>query len=685
MVRRQTSRIIIIGFTVTLAALLVLWSYTSLAADINNSLTAGPDPAHPNQTVVLTGRNFESDELVGIWVTYPNFKVYPVAEIRADGDGNFTLTYLPNFVGEPSGQYVYTALGHSTQRQVYAYLQVETSLVAPAPSGGFTGLSVSPNAAEQLGTVTLLGQGYKGNEKVSVWVTYPDFSVDKIDVVKADGDGNFSITYTPQFRGDGEYIFTAQGNSSSRTFYAELQLGPLLLPTAVPEPTSTPAPVPPADGTRLGINPATVAQRQPVTLTGTGFSGNAKVSIWVTFPQESRVETIDQITTDSNGNFSLTITPSFFDDPAAPTGQYIYTALDTFSGRQVYASLQYGAPQPLPALPGTGVDEADLTTNAVSDVTANSTNLAETALIASPALARQNDTVTIEGRGFTPNEMVAIWITYPNFEVYSVAEIATDGDGNFTYPYVLDFLSSTFTPTGKYTYTAHGKTSGREVYADIQVEVPPAPATSSAIDITIEPGWDGQGSFFTIRGANYGTEEPLALWLRYPDNTVQDLGQIEAGPTGIFEYTLWTAGVPTGRYAFTAYGLRTGLNGIAEFDVVVSDLTFAAGSANLHIRPTGDDQRSYAIFEGSGFQPGEPVSIWVTLPDNSTLAIGDVQASENGAFVASLYLGEQEPVGLRTYTAYGNFSGLRAIADYTLVAGGSETFQTLGIDTELRP
>jgi hypothetical protein len=295
---------------------------------------------------------------------------------------------------------------------------------------------------------------------------------------------------------------------------------------------------------------------------------------------------------------------------------------------------------------------------------------AAASLTASPASPRQNDTVTLVGGGFSPGEKVSVWITYPDFTVYGVDEIEVNGDGTFSYPYLPDFLSAVDTPTGRYTYTAFGQSSGREVYATIDVAIGRAPGTSTGVTMTVTPRRDSQGSYYAFSGAGYGPEEEIGLWLRYPDNHVEDLGRVTTGPSGHLEYLLYVGGAPVGHYAFTAYGLRTGANGIAEFDLRVDDLTDAAGKASLRVSPTPDNQRSYAIFEGYGYQPSEIVTIWVTLPDYSTLWVGDVQASDGGAFVATLYLSEQEPVGKRTYTAYGNISGMRAIADYVLTPGG---------------
>jgi len=299
-----------------------------------------------------------------------------------------------------------------------------------------------------------------------------------------------------------------------------------------------------------------------------------------------------------------------------------------------------------------------------------SSSASSASLSASPAAPRQNETVTLTGAGFTPGELVSVWITYPDYRVFGVAELQTNGDGAFSYPYLPDFLGASFTPTGAYTYTARGQESGREVYASISVAIGAAPGPSAGVTLTAEPGRDQQGSYFVFRGSGYSSGEEVALWLRYPNNTVFDMGRTVAGPAGAIEYQLDVSGAPVGRYALTARGLAGGGNGIAEFDVQVADLTVATGVASLRVSASPDNQRSYATFDGSGFQPGEIVTIWVTLPDFSTMWIGDVAIDEGGGFAATLYLSEQEPVGRRTYTAFGNTSGLRAVADYTLTPGG---------------
>ncbi|MBC8078079.1 MAG: hypothetical protein H7Y32_18525, partial [Chloroflexales bacterium] len=108
-------------------------------------------------------------------------------------------------------------------------------------------------------------------------------------------------------------------------------------------------------------------------------------------------------------------------------------------------------------------------------------------LSVTPEAARQNDTVTLIGRAFTPGELVSLWITYPDYRVFGVAELTANGDGSFDFPYVPDFLGAEFTPVGRYVYTARGQQSGREVYAALNVAIGNGPGTSGGVSVSASP------------------------------------------------------------------------------------------------------------------------------------------------------------------------------------------------------
>ena len=290
-------------------------------------------------------------------------------------------------------------------------------------------------------------------------------------------------------------------------------------------------------------------------------------------------------------------------------------------------------------------------------------------LSVTPEAARQNDTVTLTGKAFAPGETVSVWITYPDYRVFGVAEVTANDDGNFDYPYLPDFLGAEFTPVGRYVYTAHGKDSGREVYAALNVAIGSAPGITGGTSVSASPGKAKQGSTFAISGGGFRAGETLAVWLRYPDGTVEDHGTLDASDSGSFQYNLEVGGAPVGRYAFTARGLDSDRNGIAEFELTLGDELKPEGAANLSVSPTADKQRNYADFAGGGFSDSEIISVWATLPDGSTEYVGDVKADDGGAFLAELYVSEQEPTGAYVYTAYGNNSERRATARFTLKPG----------------
>ncbi len=290
-------------------------------------------------------------------------------------------------------------------------------------------------------------------------------------------------------------------------------------------------------------------------------------------------------------------------------------------------------------------------------------------LTVSPAVARQNTTVTLSGSGFLPGETASIWITYPDYTVYGVAVVTIDEQGRFNHPYLFDFLGATFTPTGRYTYTARGWQSGREAYASLEVEIAPAPGVTAGVQLTVDKPAQAQGATFAFSGSGYQPGEQVALWLRYPNNAVADLGTQTADRQGRIGLAIASNGIPVGRYALTARGLQSGGNGIADFEVVAGDTLRPRGTATLTVGPGSSQQRSAVSLQGSGFLPGEVITVWATLPDYSTEWLGDVTAAGDGSFTAELYLSEQDPAGRYAISAFGNRSERRAVAEYTLLPG----------------
>jgi hypothetical protein len=290
-------------------------------------------------------------------------------------------------------------------------------------------------------------------------------------------------------------------------------------------------------------------------------------------------------------------------------------------------------------------------------------------LTVSPTVARQNTTVTLSGTGFLPAETVSIWITYPDYRVYGVTVIQTDEQGRFNHPYLPDFLGATFTPTGRYVYTARGWQSGREAYASLEVDIAPAPGASPAVQLTVNQSAQTQGNTFVFTGSGYRPGERIALWLRYPNNAIADLGTQVADAQGRISLAMLSNHIPVGRYALTARGLQSGGNGIVDFEVLVGDTLKTRGTGQLSVATGSGPQRQAIRLNGSGFLVSEVITLWATLPDYATEWLGDVTADADGTFTIEVYLSEQDPVGRYTFSAYGNSSERRAVVEYTLLPG----------------
>lgn len=82
-------------------------------------------------------------------------------------------------------------------------------------------------------------------------------------------------------------------------------------------------------------------------------------------------------------------------------------------------------------------------------------------------------------------------------------------------------------------------------------------------------------------------------------------------------------------------------------------------------------QLESVVIAGAGFEPGELIGLWVTLPDGSVVGIDDddLEADDDGAFAVELGLGGGLPVGLHRFSARGQTSGNGAIVPFYLMPG----------------
>lgn len=97
-------------------------------------------------------------------------------------------------------------------------------------------------------------------------------------------------------------------------------------------------------------------------------------------------------------------------------------------------------------------------------------------------------------------------------------------------------------------------------------------------------------------------------------------------------------------------------------------------------------QLETVVVAGIGFDAGELIGLWLTLPDGSVVGIDndDLQADADGAFAVELGLGSGLPVGLHRFSARGQTSGNGSIVPFYLMPGQGPTV-TAGTQLNFSP
>ncbi|WP_162231104.1 choice-of-anchor G family protein, partial [Leucobacter musarum] len=452
------------------SANLQLGSSTVISAEAEATLAASPNPVEQGGVVTLTGGGFTAGE--DVTVTFPDATE---TTVTAQPDGTISTTWdVP--ADYAIGAAAFSAVGATSGLTATA----ETEVVAASDAT----LEATPDPVEQGGTVTLNGDGFDGDEDVTV--TLPDGTT---TTVTAEADGSFTTTWdVPANFPVGPANFSATGVTSGATATAsvDVEAAAVALLEATPDP---------------------VAHGGTVTVAGGGFDGGEDVT--VTFPDG----TTTTVTAEADGSFTTT-----WDVPGDfSTGEATFSATGATSGLTATATTTVAAvinatldasPNPVEqegtvTLTGGGfasgedvtvtfpdgtttvvTAEADGTISTTWDVPADypagpatfeaegqesgATGTATTevealagTLSASPNPVEQGGTVTLTGGGFVGGEDVTV--TLPDGTTTTVTAEA-DGTFSTTWDVPADFA------TGDAEFTATGDTSGRTATATTEVE-----------------------------------------------------------------------------------------------------------------------------------------------------------------------------------------------------------------------
>ena len=155
------------------------------AAPVGAEATLRVSALDPPGRFEFIAAGFGAHETISTWLTGPSGQVVAAPERKADDDGEILFTLrLPRYA-EP-GRWALTAHGLSTDREAVAAFELP-------PRAPDLALAVEPAAGPPGTTFTFTGEGFRGDERVSWWLTAPDGAGVDGDVLEASATGRVRI------------------------------------------------------------------------------------------------------------------------------------------------------------------------------------------------------------------------------------------------------------------------------------------------------------------------------------------------------------------------------------------------------------------------------------------------------------------------------------------------------------
>ena len=175
-----------------------------------------------------------------------------------------------------------------------------------------------------------------------------------------------------------------------------------------------------------------------------------------------------------------------------------------------------------------------------------------------------------------------------------------------------------------------------------------------------------------IGGAGFQPGEAIGVWATFPDGSVfgVDDDDIIADADGLFAIELGLgSGLPVGVYRYSARGQTSGAGAIVAFYLLPGAGAAPTSGARLTTAPESARQLESVALTGAGFAAGEPVAVWLTLPDGAVIGLGRIAANADGTFGVELGLSPFLPVGRHVFTAQGVNSDTTAMSAFVLQYG----------------
>lgn len=407
-------------------------------------------------------------------------------------------------------------------------------------------LTIGPTTFAPGDEIKVQGAAFAGGERIAIsLVTSSGSAAVPIGIARADKAGSFGpMTIRVPFNAPaGQVLVVASGQRSGQRA------------TVVVTVHATIA--------TLVISPTAAKPGEAITVTGTHFQPGESVAVdLVALASSARLGTTQA---NAAGSFSLhAIVP-------ANTPQGTLNAVATGAASHISST----APITIGSLP------AGLTIGSGS--------------------VKAGETLSVSGKGFIPGETISIRLTGGTLTPLTLVTVVANISGSFS---IDKLVIPSLVPSGAFTLTASGQTSGRSATGSLTVVAPPPAAPIiSILDTTHVAGSTyllSPGGLVQLAGSNFpaGSRVTLALVGSGGSVTLAAIGANSKGALGPVGITL-PANTPAGLYTLQAL---IGGKQVASLDTKVAALTPHLTLSTGILSPG-----AMITVDGSGFAPGEQV------------------------------------------------------------------------------
>jgi hypothetical protein len=167
-----------------------------------------------------------------------------------------------------------------------------------------------------------------------------------------------------------------------------------------------------------------------------------------------------------------------------------------------------------------------------------------------------------------------------------------------------------------------------------------------------------------ISGEGFGSRQRIAFWVTGPNGKAYDYGGAFTDYKGrlffvgdtIVNVTNVGEAIPGGKWFITAKNIETGQTFIGDFDVRLPQIVYSAATVVEGVVVI-------AGITGTGFDPNERVSFWVTDSQGKVLGLGAARSTGVGDLDGTYVTSFTGTAGTYKLTAQGNFSETPVVID----------------------